>query len=671
VTACRRAVRRCVALSPGLVLLATFLLALSRPPNARAATHINTTTYTENTTWTTSGSPYVLDGDVTVASGVTLTVDPGVVVKFNGQVRQLTVNGTLTATATEANPITFTSYQDDTAGGDTNGDGAGSSGSPGQWYQVAFNSNTSHLSYVNIRYGGYGYAQNSAPIYAYGSSSTVALDHVTITQSQQSGVSLGNRASATMTDSTVSNNAYGIYADSSSVTVDHSTISNNSSRGIFFNLPNWTPLPPASTVTTSEITGNAGNGIYIGVNGDYPIAAMPHGTGNNIYGNDADGVQLRVNGYPGFARALVDWRGNYWGDQVYYWRDNPLCTSTTPNSPGHLAYAGSTGNVPPGPIQWNSYYVQPDIWTVYWCGYDAFKIDECDFSTSYISSTLQQVTFTEPKDVSTALSCADEAGLTPLQLASDFSVSCDGLWTGYLIDASQSTSDVVNDYGPMTESLFDELNAFGDVSCTYPGNAPIAVMTVEADHARPDPITLPPDWFCDYSTVQWWPSSGTIQTGPSYRPGYTGQRYIYQTFIWPQQRIDDLKDCDSHFKNSTYEPDAVFDNYDGLHYFGQKRSWASNLPRKYSDTRFSDNSNEPTYTIGSGDYFKLVGGKRYYTLMRMAAGNATTDRGKVQAQIGVRQPSFCYSTWCINSRKTEPVIPAWQLDVPGYATWSH
>ncbi len=58
-----------------------------------------------NTTWNLAGSPYVVIGEITVNNGVTLTVNPNVIVKFNSGQR-MTVLGTLTA-----NTATFTSNQ--------------------------------------------------------------------------------------------------------------------------------------------------------------------------------------------------------------------------------------------------------------------------------------------------------------------------------------------------------------------------------------------------------------------------------------------------------------------------------------------------------------------------------------------------------------------------------
>ena len=38
----------------------------------------------ENTIWTQEGSPYVIETNVNILPGSTLTIDPGVIVKFDG-----------------------------------------------------------------------------------------------------------------------------------------------------------------------------------------------------------------------------------------------------------------------------------------------------------------------------------------------------------------------------------------------------------------------------------------------------------------------------------------------------------------------------------------------------------------------------------------------------------
>src|SRR6266511_1872147 len=58
-----------------LSVVAVLGLALSRP--ALAETHIPTGTLHGSATWTTAGSPYIVDTGYTVASDGTLTIQPG------------------------------------------------------------------------------------------------------------------------------------------------------------------------------------------------------------------------------------------------------------------------------------------------------------------------------------------------------------------------------------------------------------------------------------------------------------------------------------------------------------------------------------------------------------------------------------------------------------------
>ena len=95
--------------------------------------------------WSQVGIPYVIDnGGLTVPAGATLTIAPGVAVKFKPDVTStptyLNIVGSLTANGTAAQPITFTSCKDDTILGDTNGDGNSSAPAPGDWAYIQFSS---------------------------------------------------------------------------------------------------------------------------------------------------------------------------------------------------------------------------------------------------------------------------------------------------------------------------------------------------------------------------------------------------------------------------------------------------------------------------------------------------------------------------------------------------
>jgi hypothetical protein len=59
-----------------------------------------------------AASPYIVTGNVVIPAGKTLTIEPGVIVKFAGYY-SLKVNGTLRALGSPTNRIVFTSGADD------------------------------------------------------------------------------------------------------------------------------------------------------------------------------------------------------------------------------------------------------------------------------------------------------------------------------------------------------------------------------------------------------------------------------------------------------------------------------------------------------------------------------------------------------------------------------
>jgi hypothetical protein len=92
------------------------------------------------------GIPFFMgDNDLTVASGVTLELDPGVALMFTG-CRSLVVSGTLRAIGTAQKPILFTSYRDLLGGAPVAGD----------WKQILFTAGSDGgLAFCEIRYAGY------------------------------------------------------------------------------------------------------------------------------------------------------------------------------------------------------------------------------------------------------------------------------------------------------------------------------------------------------------------------------------------------------------------------------------------------------------------------------------------------------------------------------------
>ena len=179
--------------------------------NAASGNKVNgigrTGTLNADTTWAADLPYVVVDATLTLAQETTLTLQPGVVLKF-AQAGRFTVNGTLQALGTAALPIFFTSLKDDTIFGDTNNDNLATAPAKGDWESVRFvtSAGGSVLTYVTLRYGG----SNATTGAIFLDGSTPSLSHLTLTGSLNRGLFVQN-ASPLIKDAIFSENGTGVY----------------------------------------------------------------------------------------------------------------------------------------------------------------------------------------------------------------------------------------------------------------------------------------------------------------------------------------------------------------------------------------------------------------------------------------------------------------------------
>ncbi|MBN1592223.1 MAG: right-handed parallel beta-helix repeat-containing protein [Candidatus Coatesbacteria bacterium] len=139
-------------------------------------------------TWQNPGIPYVVsmfggNGLLEIPRDVTLVLEAGTIVKFINNEGRLDVLGVLRAEGTPLQAVAFTSYANDWAGGDSNGDGDETSPAPGDFSAIRFLSGDSAASYLTccmISYGGQGRAGTASVYLSLGANvtfNTCLIDH--------------------------------------------------------------------------------------------------------------------------------------------------------------------------------------------------------------------------------------------------------------------------------------------------------------------------------------------------------------------------------------------------------------------------------------------------------------------------------------------------------------
>jgi hypothetical protein len=290
---------------------------------------------TQNTTWTLVDSPFVLSGDLVVYPNATLTIEPGVEVRFGGQF-SLLINGTLLADGTDDKMIRFTSNKQDPGAGD--------------WEAIVFiSAQASSLTHCIIEYGMNGTTVASGSLNIRNSkvnwnsqngivivNGNVVVENSEIANNVMSGILVSGTNQVTVRKNSIMSNGDGITLLGNSISnlsIDQNNISSNTQTGILLGADDYgsTVITNntlsanhqgfcASTETSTHISRN-----YIQNNdvGFYYEKGMSHTASfNDIYGNTL--------AMDASLDAAVNATQNYWGE-----RSGPYHESLNPHGKGN------------------------------------------------------------------------------------------------------------------------------------------------------------------------------------------------------------------------------------------------------------------------------------------------------------------------------------------------
>lgn len=233
-------------------------LVLALANNLSADTPVSGFIFTD-TTWTLAGSPYIVVDDVFVDSSATLTVEPGVEVRFENT-NAIMVDGTAVAIGTNGNEIVFTANSE----GENWGYILFRDSSTDAIYDLAGDyTGGSILEYCIIEYAGGASVTNNGALRMH--NAHPCINYCTIRNNSASGIYAWDLSGfLKITNNNVSNNAaYGITVSGGNDAISMNTVSHNEGGVLLTNLSNNTVQISHNTIFDNS-TSERGGGIGIG-----------------------------------------------------------------------------------------------------------------------------------------------------------------------------------------------------------------------------------------------------------------------------------------------------------------------------------------------------------------------------------------------------------------------
>jgi len=213
-----------------------------------------------NTTWTETGNPYILIGDVTVREGVNLVIEKGVIVKPLNSETDLHVYGSLQINGQAEDPVIFTSFSDDSNGGDSNGDGINTLPEAGDWGAVILHFPGKNNVFKNAWFYYGGSALSKTMIY--NESLGLALDSCNLYHSANNGI-LSKRSVTIRNSAFRENSSNGLYLDLSNASAEVNLLNNKFMDNVDYPIATYL-METNVTLTSKEnySTGSYANGIF-------------------------------------------------------------------------------------------------------------------------------------------------------------------------------------------------------------------------------------------------------------------------------------------------------------------------------------------------------------------------------------------------------------------------